>query len=846
MNICIAMLFWGISQLAFAQPFAPPVFHIEGPDIPGVRLFDAGPGIIAFTNESQQKIIGLSIDFYYDSGHKVSLYIDGLDFEWSGVGTGQTVSADPHGMNAAGTTISYPTVLFGDTDGTVQVVSIGWVLWADGTFSGDPSVADRLNYRAKVRAQFFRDVSGRLDPDKYVTSLRDCMKEVSCMKAGGQGSKYWNEIGDALQRYKIGHMGSMPKELESARRISTRYPLVKVPTVVQRRFTSQLFKPESFSDGWYIANFYGTAFNGWPGTVCRATWQTPCEYSSPFNVQSQGFASGYEIEPPVDAAGFGAQYKAECDNYLNIFVIPPHDMKAGLIIDKYFPTPGVTPALSAVINPGHVVESEIQVNFNEGMDGWLGDKVTFSFMYQYSQPWGTHANDVAGSSTACTVTDQPNFFNPLGSTLLTAFNTYFNYWQTAGITTSEAASPGFPIANFKVSENCAGAKTVTALHGIQTPNHLYPDNTSFLVIPTNDLTLKCYHEIRTAVANNDGQCDALNDFCCCMATYNNLTQCLNYGLPQTDYCPGNVGASGYKVASDMVTVTSSKAGTTAPVCSYGMANGVCINQPAPVTQLGIYRGSTRSILQDTNFSNAFEQGQDRFVGNFANNIGGMNSGDIMVAGDWTGDHRTKLGFYRPTTGQWFLDTLNTGNVNVTYNFGGLAGDKPFVGDWSGGGKDCIGIYRGNGSVWLLDLNCNGQFDNTPIDAFFPFGGIAGDVPVVGKWFGGATTKVGVVRKWVDPYGQPQGDPFFWVFDANPAYAGNDPSNHPAAPGAFAFGGLAGDKFVSGDWAFTGYWRAAVYRNGTWLLDYNGSHQYDAAHTFNFGGLAGDVPLPGRW
>jgi hypothetical protein len=73
-----------------------------------------------------------------------------------------------------------------------------------------------------------------------------------------------------------------------------------------------------------------------------------------------------------------------------------------------------------------------------------------------------------------------------------------------------------------------------------------------------------------------------------------------------------------------------------------------------------------------------------------------------------------------------------------------------------------------------------------------------------------------------PNGIPQGDPFYWVLDAGAANAGNLPANHPAAAGAFPFGGLAGDLFVTGDWHNIGISRAGVYRSGVWIPDVNGA------------------------
>ena len=66
------------------------------------------------------------------------------------------------------------------------------------------------------------------------------------------------------------------------------------------------------------------------------------------------------------------------------------------------------------------------------------------------------------------------------------------------------------------------------------------------------------------------------------------------------------------------------------------------------------------------------------------------------------------------------------------------------------------------------------------------------------------------------------------------------------PAPFAYGGIAGDYFVTGDWAGTGYQQAGVYRlgSGYWLLDADGSHQYNTSYLF--GGLPSDLPIVGKW
>jgi hypothetical protein len=273
---------------------------------------------------------------------------------------------------------------------------------------------------------------------------------------------------------------------------------------------------------------------------------------------------------------------------------------------------------------------------------------------------------------------------------------------------------------------------------------------------------------------------------------------------------------------------------------------VTVQFPIARTRAGVFR-SGAAFLEDSNGNNAYDISADRYIPNFTG-PGGFVTGDLPVVGDWTGDGHAKVGIYRASTGTWYLDVNNNGVLDAgdfTYHFGGVSGDQPFVGDWNGLGKACIGLNRA-GFLWILDLDCNGAFDAS-IDAVFPFGGQSGDVPVVGAWTG-STTRVGVVRKYA-PAGIPQGDPFFWILDGNPANAGSLPQNHQ--PGyAFAFGGLAGDVFVTGDWYGTGTSAAGVFRTGLWVLDAALPNAPQSSHvtgpTFGYGGSTGDIPIPGKW
>jgi hypothetical protein len=158
-----------------------------------------------------------------------------------------------------------------------------------------------------------------------------------------------------------------------------------------------------------------------------------------------------------------------------------------------------------------------------------------------------------------------------------------------------------------------------------------------------------------------------------------------------------------------------------------------------------------------------------------------------------------------------------------------------VGDWNGDGTSKVGLFR-QGFFWILDSDGNGVFQQG-VDQAMPFGGVPGDIPVVGNWNGPGQSQVGVLR---------QG--FFWILDANGSGA-IDNVNLPGGDKAFAFGGLAGDVPVVGDWNGSGNAKVGIFRSGFfWVLDTNGNTTFDQGQdlAFPFGGLAGDVPIPGKW
>ncbi len=290
---------------------------------------------------------------------------------------------------------------------------------------------------------------------------------------------------------------------------------------------------------------------------------------------------------------------------------------------------------------------------------------------------------------------------------------------------------------------------------------------------------------------------------------------------------------------------STFAGWSGGACSGTGSCSVTVSAAASVTatftgqmnvKIGVFRPSTGQWFLDVNGNGLMDDCQSNGCPTFG------QSGDKPVVGDWNGTGTIKLGVYTPGTHQWKLD-LNGNDqwegctVDQCVNIAWYSTDLPVVGRWTTASlADRVGIYRPSKKYWRLDLNGNGVWDGCTTDGCWGFGSLSG-LPVAGDWSGNGTDKVGV---FIPSTG-------LWKLDRN----GNGVLDACTTDGCLGPFGVSADQPVAGDWDGKGTAKIGVFdpTTGLWELDLNGNGVFDGCAVdtcLGPFGQSGDIPVVGKW
>jgi hypothetical protein len=203
---------------------------------------------------------------------------------------------------------------------------------------------------------------------------------------------------------------------------------------------------------------------------------------------------------------------------------------------------------------------------------------------------------------------------------------------------------------------------------------------------------------------------------------------------------------------------------------------------------------------------------------------------------------TKIGVFRPDTGEWFLDRTGNGQwdgcaLDTCISLFGQPGDLPVIGSWSSAGTSNIGTFNQTRGIWQLDRNGNGQLDGCALDTCISLFGQSGELPVTREISGFNGTIIGTF--------QPQQG--LWKFDLN----GNNTFDSCSVDECDKNFGTLDDLPLVGDWIGSGTKHIGIFRpsTGEWFLDVNGNGQWDGCRIdkcIEHFGVGGDLPVAGDW
>lgn len=771
---------------------AAPKIPVNTNSIPGITILDPTAELneygFVIRNDSKTTIVSIGVSYMFKE-EGIIASIDGVSTIID-VPPGDTILAAPFYLRASNSREGVSGYM--PDKGNPVSASIEWCIFSDGTYYGPADELEYLKKKIAIRKRLFRDAQHAGDVDKF---LQDAIT-----------NSYGEEhvfIADAVDDYTAVRTVF---NVDKARLLQDNLRMAhRLPAITRVHITSQSVSPASDFDGWYAYELTkGTCAKGSP--AYNLTLTNGCTF--PFGSTGSNPPTGAVLSSV--ALGFIAEYEAKCTNVPSGFIKRPQNtLSDGIrtLAGRIDPITGTT--------DGFLPRENVYTNYmsNSGVNVKGPDTFFANYLIGIIEPYNSLyalANPTSYGNCAVGWEDQRTFL-PEKVDLLYSTAPYGQgqlYATTVaglgtGTTTYYTGPYGYPLVNRKLTQYC---------------NRTHQSVISF------------YPSVPQPISGS-------TEIVTCQWFYSNK--------PRVD--------------------------------------ATLLSTTGTPDEIGIFRkdGSVGgTYLLDVTGENQYDPNQSKITTTFVPPVGVLSS-DVAVSGDWIGGGSTSVGIYRASTGEWFLDANNNGvwdgpnNGDYYYQYGGIQatgipgtqyyvpGDVPIVGRWKGGSQSCIGVFR-YGYYWVLDTDCNGVFTvSAPgADTAFAFGGAPGDVPVKGDWDGSGADHVGFVRCYIPVGGTAcQGAPYLWVLDAGSASDTTQYDHiigqgigcgqaHPEqysfclTPAPFAFGGLPGDVFITGDWLGIGVSRAGVYRQGQWLVDSLG----DQANytTYYFGGLSIDTPLLGKW